>query len=185
MFLISSCWLRPSGLRPTPHLLPNEPTASSGTPTHPLCTIVPRHDAEYTSLSSDFSTPLSAPAGLGGSSGRLGGGMQRGKSDHYVRDEKFTMFASSMGQGAAVHAGPQGVLMEGGDRAGGRQGQFLCSFFSTKEIHVAPATDLFRAGNADRKVISNIFIFPTATRNTQIRDSPPCGGKRVVSVGGQ
>jgi len=98
--------------------------------------------------------------------------MQRGKSDHYVRDEKFTMFASSMGQGAAVHAGPQGVLMEGGDRAGGRQGQFLCSFFSTKEIHVAPATDLFRAGDAERS-------FPIFSSS---QPRPPFGARGRSSV---
>ena len=86
--------------------------------------MVPRHDAEYTSLSPDFSTPLSAPAWLGGSGGRLRGGMQRGKSDHYIGDEKFKMFASSMGEGAAVDAGPQEVLMEGGYTAREGQGQF-------------------------------------------------------------
>ena len=50
--------------------------------------------------------------------------MQRGKSDHYIGDEKFKMFASSMGEGAAVDAGPQEVLMEGGYTAREGQGQF-------------------------------------------------------------
>jgi hypothetical protein len=116
--------------------------------------------------------------------------MQRGKSDHYIEDEKFKMFASSMGEGAAVHAGPQEVLMEGGARAGERQGRFSAQS-SPQRKSMSPQRLTF----SEREMLTerSFPIFSSSHPRLAIRKSVTplrvggrelCGGGRELCVGG-